>query len=158
MGENERNRMPSDGAMTSNANVTTATILLVEDDNDALTALQAVLELSNYTVIAAGCVRDALDLLDQHAEIELVISDIRMPEVDGLDFIRVLRHRFPALSTILISGMPITDEDVVPREATRILAKPVGIDDLQRVIADSLRSSRERAGSAIPRRPPRKGT
>ena len=143
--------------MPSNSNITTATILLVEDDNDALTALQAVLELSHYRVIAAGCVRDALDLLDQHSEIELVISDIRMPDVDGLDFIRVLRHRFPTLPTILISGMPITDDDVVPREATQILTKPVAIEDLQRVIAERLRESRGRTGSAANKRPPRKG-
>jgi len=143
--------------MPSNSNITTATILLVEDDNDALTALQAVLELSNYRVIAAGCVRDALDLLDQHSEIELVISDIRMPDVDGLDFIRVLRHRFPTLPTILISGMPITDDDVVPREATQILTKPVAIEDLQRVIAERLRESRGRMGSAVNKRPPPKG-
>lgn len=143
--------------MTSNSNVTPATILLVEDDNDALTALQAVLEVSDYTVIAAGCVRDALDLLDQHSEIELVISDIRMPDVDGLDFIRVLRHRFPTLPTILISGMPITDEDVVPREATQILTKPVAVDDLQRAIAERLRESRARTRSAVNKRTPRKG-
>ncbi len=142
--------------MSSTRNVTAATILLVEDDNDALTALQAVLEMSNYIVIAAGSVRDALDLLDQHSEIELVISDIRMPDVDGLDFIRVLRHRFPTLPTILMSGMPITDDDVVPREATQILTKPVAIDELERVIADRLRTSREAAGSAMPKRRPRK--
>lgn len=144
--------------MTSNSNLTPATILLVEDDNDALTALQAVLEMSDYTVIAAGCVRDALDLLDQHSEIELVISDIRMPDVDGLDFIRVLRHRFPALPTILVSGMPITDEDVVPREATQILTKPVAVDDLKRVIAERLRNSRGRTGRPMHKAPPRRGT
>ncbi|HEY3564372.1 MAG TPA: response regulator [Casimicrobiaceae bacterium] len=149
--------MPTHIAMPPNSNVTPATILLVEDDNDALTALQAVLELSNYNVIAAGCVRDALDLLDQHSEIELVISDIRMPDVDGLDLIRVLRHRFPTLPTILISGMPITDDDVVPREATQILTKPVAVDDLQRAIAERLRESRGRTGSAVHERPPRKG-
>jgi DNA-binding NtrC family response regulator len=140
--------------MSPGSNTAAATILLVEDDGDALASLQAVLEMSDYAVIPAGSVRDALDLLDQHAGIELVISDIRMPDVDGLDFIRVLRHRFPTLPTILISGMPITDDDVVPREATQILTKPVAFEDLERAIAERLRSARLPAGSALPRKPP----
>ena len=127
-----------------------ATILLVDDDTDSLAALQAVLELADYAVIPARSVREALDLLDQHPEIELVVSDIRMPEVDGLDFIRVLRHRFATLPTILMSGMPITDDDVVPREATRILTKPVAIGDLERAIAERLRTRPPADG----RRPP----
>lgn len=113
-------------------------ILVVEDDRDALVSLQSLLEMSGHVVFAAGCVREALDLLDSHSEIALVVSDIRMPDVDGLDFVRVLRHRFPALPTILVSGMPITDEDILPREATRILTKPVGIDELNRAIAERL--------------------
>jgi CheY-like chemotaxis protein len=141
--------------VSSNSTTTPATILLVEDDGDSRAALQAVLETARHTVIPAGSVREALDLLDQHAAIELVISDIRMPDVDGLDFIRVLRHRFPALPTILVSGMPITDDDVVPREATQILTKPVSFEDLERAIAE--RSRRGSAGRAMQNGPaPRK--
>ena len=140
--------------MSSNANTTPATLLVVEDDHDALAALQAVLEMSDYVVIPARSVREALDLLDQHSEIELVISDIRMPDVDGLDFIRVLRHRFPTLPTILMTGMPITDDDVIPREAIQILTKPVAIDELERAIAERLRRSRRAAGAAIQKGPP----
>jgi CheY-like chemotaxis protein len=122
-----------------------ATILLVEDDQDALDAFRTLLEIQGYTVIAARSVREALDLLDQHhQEVDVVISDIRMPDVDGLDLIRVLRHRFPALPTILVSGMPITDDDVLPKEANVILTKPVSIDDVTRAITERLRESRAR--------------
>jgi two-component system response regulator GlrR len=53
-----------------------------------------------------------------------VLSDIRMPDVDGFDLLRVLRHRFPALPIILMSGLPVTPDDVVPTRAT-ILTKPI---------------------------------
>lgn len=86
-----------------------------------------------YSVIPAHSVREALDVLDA-ANVDLVVSDLRMPDVDGLDLIRVLRHRFPRLPTVLLTGAPPTDEDVIPREAKRILTKPVALNELQRAI------------------------
>lgn len=116
-----------------------ATLLVIDDDQDIVESLQVILQTSGYAVIPATSVREALDLLDDHSEISLVISDIRMPNVDGLDLVRVLRHRFPTLPTILVSGMPLTDEDVIPREATLILSKPVRAAELEEAIATMLR-------------------
>ena len=86
-----------------------------------------------HTVTAAYSAREALDLLDESPEIRLVVSDIRMPEVSGFDFRRVVRHRFPGLPMVMITGIPVTSEDVVPRD-TAILQKPVAARDLQQVI------------------------
>ena len=65
---------------------------------------------------------------------------VRMPGVSGFDFRRVVRHRFPGLPMVLITGIPITDDDVVPRDAV-ILQKPVVIEMLEHVIAETLQSS-----------------
>jgi DNA-binding response OmpR family regulator len=116
-----------------------ATVLVIDDDEDIVESLKVLLQTSGYAAIAATSVREALDLLDEHSDIGLVISDIRMPDVDGLDLVRVLRHRFPTLPTILVSGMPLTDEDVIPREATLILSKPVSPAELEQAIATMLR-------------------
>lgn len=115
-----------------------ATILVIDDDEDSAEALAALLGISGYSVVSAHSAAEALDVLDDHGEIDLVVSDIRMPGVDGLDLIRVLRHRFPTLRTILITGAPVTDDDVVPREASVILSKPVSLEELQRAIVTSL--------------------
>jgi len=69
--------------------------------------------------------------------IDLVLSDIRMPDVDGFDLLRVLRHRFPALPIILMSGLPITSDDVVPTGAS-ILKKPFTMVDLQGALRQKL--------------------
>jgi CheY-like chemotaxis protein len=114
-----------------------ATLLLVDDDRDFVASLEMLLPTLGYTVIPAHSVREALDVLDT-SSVDVVISDIRMPEVDGLDLVRVLRHRFPRLPTVLLTGAPPTDEDVIPREAKRVLLKPVAIAELQRAIADLL--------------------
>ncbi|HXR57167.1 MAG TPA: response regulator [Casimicrobiaceae bacterium] len=115
-----------------------AMLLVIDDDEDSAESLAAVLRMSGYSVVTASSVQRALDLLDEDHEIKLVISDIRMPGVDGLDLIRVIRHRFPGLRTILVSGAPLTDDDVIPREASVILSKPVSMEQLERAIQDVL--------------------
>ena len=118
-----------------------ATILVIDDDADSVEALVELLRLSGYQAIPAHSAAEALDVLDERQGVDLVVSDVRMPGVDGLDLIRVLRHRFPTLRTILVSGLPLTDDDVVPREASVILSKPVSIEELQDAIAATLKRS-----------------
>jgi len=114
---------------------TVATVLIVDDNRDAADALSLALQGYGHDVAAAYSAREALDLLDENREIRLVVSDIRMPDVSGFDFRRVVRHRFPGLPMVLITGIPVTSEDVVPRD-TAILQKPVAASDLHQVILD----------------------
>jgi DNA-binding NtrC family response regulator len=109
------------------------TVLIVDDNRDAADALAMALREYGHTVTAAYSAREALDLLDEKPEIRLVVSDVRMPDVSGFDFRRVVRHRFPGLPMVMITGIPVTSEDVVPRD-TAILQKPVAASDLQQVI------------------------
>ena len=60
-----------------------------------------------------------------------------MPDVDGFDLLRVLRHRFHSLPIILMSGFPITKDDVVPYGAS-ILHKPFTADELHRLVQQKL--------------------
>ncbi len=113
------------------------TILVVDDDRDAADTIAVLLESSGMSVLAAYSAREGLDWLDERADICLVVSDIRMPGVDGFDFLRVVKHRFPKLPAVLTTGLPITDEDVVPRGAL-ILQKPFAVEDLKRAVAEQL--------------------
>jgi len=117
---------------------TVTTILVADDNRDAVDVVAKLLEASGYGVVRAYSVRQALDLLDERKEVNLVLSDIRMPDVDGFDFLRVLRHRFPTLPIVLITGLPLTDDDVIPAGAV-ILEKPFAIEKLERVIAERLK-------------------
>jgi CheY-like chemotaxis protein len=113
-----------------------ATILVVDDNRDSALTIAKLLQFSGHSAISAFSAREAVDLLDERP-IDLVLSDIRMPDVDGFDLLRVLRHRFPALPIILMSGLPITSDDVVPAGAS-ILKKPFTIVDLQSVLRQKL--------------------
>jgi CheY-like chemotaxis protein len=135
--ERRRRRSSAETSDTTPAEDSVTTILVADDNRDAVDVVARLLEAADYSVIAAYSVRQALDLLDERPEIDLVLSDIRMPEIDGFDFLRVLRHRFPSLPIVLITGLPLTDEDVIPTEAV-ILEKPFAIEDLERVISERL--------------------
>jgi len=113
------------------------TILLVDDNREGAETVAALLRASGHAVHCAHSVREALDFLDEDQNVDVVISDIRMPEVDGFDFLRVLRHRFPKLPIVLITGQPLLENDLIPREAV-IVAKPFSIDRLQKAIAEVL--------------------
>ena len=109
------------------------TILVTDDNRDVVDALAAFLNMSGYKVIATYSGREALDSLDKDASVGVVICDVRMPELDGFDFLRVVRHRFPSIKVILVTGHEITTEDVVPTGAT-ILKKPIEFEQLLRLL------------------------
>ena len=113
------------------------TILVVDDNQDALEAIAMIAAHCGHSVAKAVSTREALDFLDERTDIDLVISDIRMPGVDGFDFRRVVRHRFRNLPVILVTGESISEDDVVPRDAP-ILRKPISIDDLQAAVTNAL--------------------
>ena len=116
---------------------TPRTILIVDDDRDAADTIAVLLEASGMSVLSAYSAREGLDRLDERSDICLVVSDIRMPGVDGFDFLRVVRHRFPKLPTVLTTGLPVTDDDIVPHGAL-ILQKPFAVEELKRAVAEQL--------------------
>jgi DNA-binding response OmpR family regulator len=118
------------------------TVLVVDDNLDFAETTVLLLEAHGQPAIASATVRGALDALDENPAIGLVVSDIRMPTIDGFDFLRVVRHRFAAMPVVLMTGKPITDEDVLPRD-TAILQKPFPVEALLAAIAAHLSKSGE---------------
>ena len=109
------------------------TILIADDDPEWAELLGDFLRNSGFDVQTAHSARQGLDILDGHPSVRAVISDVRMPEIDGLDFYRVVKHRFPAMLVILATGFSINKFDVVPHGVT-ILRKPLDFDELIRLL------------------------
>lgn len=80
-----------------------ATILLVDDNLDGLSARKSVLEELGYRIVTASNGIEGLEKLAAHS-IQLVVTDYRMPGMDGLEFIRHLRKSHAGLPVILLSG------------------------------------------------------
>lgn len=82
-----------------------ATILVVEDDADVRIAVVQVLELSGYRVLSARDGPEALCVLDENPGIELVFSDLVMPQgMSGLELVRKAQRTRPDLKILLTSG------------------------------------------------------
>jgi two-component system cell cycle sensor histidine kinase/response regulator CckA len=84
----------------------TGTILLVEDEDAVRNFGARALRSRGYTVIEAQSGVDALHQLETHAieDIDLVVSDVVMPEMDGPSLLRELRARKPEIRVIFVSG------------------------------------------------------
>lgn len=78
-------------------------VLIIDDEEEVGHALRRVLERARYTVSTAGGGREGLALLDQHQP-DLVITDIIMPKMHGIELIRTIRARHPATRIVAISG------------------------------------------------------
>ena len=80
-----------------------ARILIIEDEPQMRRMIEQVLARAGHEVLVASNGRAGLDLFREEAP-DLVITDILMPEVDGLEIIRSLRREFPQLKIIAMSG------------------------------------------------------
>ena len=92
-------------APTHSEPVGTETILLVEDEPAVLRLTQGVLETLGYRVLAANGPREAMKLAEtEGAAIALVVTDVAMPEVSGVELVAALRERWPGRRVLYVSG------------------------------------------------------
>jgi PAS domain S-box-containing protein len=99
-----------------------ATVLVVEDEAAVRKLAVRVLERAGYTVLSAENGRKALDVLDDHPGLDLILSDLVMPDMGGRELARRLRTARPELPVLFMSGY---DEDQIQdAEGADFLAKP----------------------------------
>ena len=78
-------------------------LLLVDDNVAVLAALDRLLRAAGYNVTTAANGRAALEIIDTQS-VHLVIADIHMPEMDGIELLRAIRAKAPSLPVIALSG------------------------------------------------------
>jgi len=114
------------------------TLLIVDDEEGIRSALDMLLEDSGYYVITAEDGKDALKKLQQ-IKVDLVITDILMPDMDGLELITYLRKKNPDLRCIAVSaGDPTYLKVGEYLGADRILEKPFSKDELKGIVEELL--------------------
>lgn len=109
------------------------TVLLVEDESAILRMAKTSLEQLGYMVLAAVQAQEALRLVERHAgSLDLLVTDVVMPGLNGPQLYRILRSSRPALKVLYISGHTagVLDERGVVTDGARFLAKPFALHDL----------------------------
>jgi DNA-binding NtrC family response regulator len=118
-------------------------LLIVDDDQGTLASLSRAFALEGYTTLTATSASRALDKL-QEEPVDAVLSDVVMPEMDGLQFLSRVKERSPDVPVILMSGQATVETAV---KATRMGAldfveKPVGLERLLLTLRNALRLDR----------------
>ncbi len=114
---------------------TTKRILIVDDEENTRIGLSKLLSQEGFEVESAANGNDALDLIGQR-KVSLVISDINMPDMNGLTFLRELSRNFPSTNVIMITAYGGVESylEAMNLGAYEYLHKPVRIDELRSVM------------------------
>jgi two-component system response regulator VicR len=121
-------------------------ICIIDDDEDVRDVLSYALELEGFQTLPFGDPFEAVDVLSDRQTSEqplLIIVDYYMPHMNGVNFIKLLRERYPetlGLIPVVLSTAHVFEEGVTLPEGVRLSEKPWSISDLLEVINASSRS------------------
>jgi DNA-binding response OmpR family regulator len=127
-----------------------AHLLIVDDEPNIRSALGRALSLLGYTVDEAGTGQEALAML-QRASFDLIVLDLRMPGMDGLEVMLRAHQLYPELLIIILTGHATMESAIaaVKSEAVDYLQKPASIQEIAEAVTRSLE---KRAGQIQRRR------
>ena len=114
-------------------------ILIVDDDIDILELLQRHLQSMDYHTYKAVSVKEALFIL-KDTFIDLLITDIQMPEIDGLQLLKFANEHYPEIPKLVVTGYPSVEGtlEVIKSGATDYLIKPFTKSELKESIDKAL--------------------
>lgn len=116
-------------------------VLIVDDETNILSSLSRLLRSENLEVITAENAHDGLEKLKSVGGADVVISDNRLPDTVGIEFLVKVRQLFPDTIRILITGFPDLDSaiDAINRgQVYRYIAKPWDTKELKMIVMQAL--------------------
>ena len=122
----------------------TATILVVEDDVSAREACRILLEDADYRVEVAAGGEEAIELLDGRGRVDLVLTDLRMPGVSGLDLLDHVRSHHPDLPVAMMTahGSTRQEQEAFARGVRAFIPKPFTEEELLAAVEQVLHRRR----------------
>lgn len=118
------------------------TLLVVEDETATRQALKDGLTLINYQVVVASDGLQALSYLNEHPNtVRLVLSDVVMPEMGGIELLRAIRSQGLKIPVVLMTGHPLQEEIAGLKNSglTAWMQKPPRLKQLSHIIAQALK-------------------
>jgi len=123
--------------------LTDAAIIVVEDEAGTRATLCGILEHAGYRVIGLERGTDALEMM-QSSSFDVVIADIKLPDVGGLEILELAREINPDVAVIMITGYTSmeTAVEAIKQGAYACFVKPVNPDEIKNTIANALKQQR----------------
>ena len=122
-----------------------ANILLVDDEVSFVEAFSERLELRNLEISKAFNGEDALRALEENKKIEVVILDVKMPGMDGIETLAEIKKKFPLVEVIMLSGQATVESAIegMKQGAFDYLMKPSDIDQLMAKVTEAVAKKRQ---------------
>ena len=93
-------------------------ILVIEDEPDLQEIYQDVLTEAGFEVEAVEMAEDALSKLENGSEYKLILLDLRLPKMTGIEFLRLIRNRhygYDSMKTVILSGVDMPDIEMITK-------------------------------------------
>ena len=116
------------------------TVLIVDDEPLVLSVIKDILAKGPYEVFGARSASEALELM-AHQEIDVVISDERMPGIPGSEFLAIVKKRYPNTMRMILTGHASVEaaiKAINEGEIYRFLTKPCNSEQLHAAVKDAL--------------------
>lgn len=120
-------------------------LMLVDDEIPFVEAMEKRLKKRNYIVITANEGQEALDLLENNKNIDVIILDVKMPGLDGIETLKEIKKRIPLAEVIMLTGHATVETaiDGMKFGAYDYLMKPCDIEQLLAKIEEAAEKKRE---------------
>jgi DNA-binding NtrC family response regulator len=120
-----------------------AKLLIVDDERIALKNLEHVMAKEGYEITATQSGPNALKLLDEQ-QFDVVLTDLKMEKVDGLQILRKCRELYPDMEVIMITGFATLQSavDSMKQGAFHYIAKPFNLDEVRKVVREAVEKVR----------------
>lgn len=115
------------------------TVLYVDDEPINLQLFELSLSVE-YDILTASSGEEGLSVLEKNKNICVVVSDMRMPGMNGLEFIKTAKNKYPAISYFILTGFDITDaiaEAIKENLIIKYFNKPFNISDIKMSINEN---------------------
>lgn len=120
-----------------------ANILVVDDEEVVRLSHLRSLQGTECNTVAAEDGRQAIHVMEQQPA-DVVLLDLRMPDLDGLDVLKIIKQRWPDSEVVVITGFPSIEsaKQAVKLGAFDYLAKPLGPNEVVRVASEAMNQKR----------------
>jgi DNA-binding NtrC family response regulator len=121
----------------------TAKVLIVDDEKVALRNLEHIMKKEGYEVVGTESGPNALKLIGEH-QFDVVLTDLRMEKVDGLQILKKCRELYPDMEVIMITGYATLESAVetMKKGAFNYIAKPFKLDVVRKVVKEAVEKVR----------------